>query len=136
MWKYTSSCSLSSFGTPMMQMLECLKLSQKVLNSILGVFWILSSSCSDWLFLASLCSITLIRFSASSTVMLFPYKLFISISVPYISDCTFFMLLRSSLSSLSILITNVLNSASDRLLTFVSFFFWRFDLFFHLSHVI
>ena len=41
---------------------------------------------------------------------------FISISVSFISDWVFFMLLSSSLSSLSILITSVLNSTSHRLL--------------------
>ena len=42
---------------------------------------------------------------------------FISISVYFVSDWVFFMLLRSSLSSLSILINSVVNSASDRCLS-------------------
>ena len=60
-----------------------------------------SSCCSDWLFFASLCSKSLIWFSAPSTLLLFPCKLFfISVSVSFLSDWIFFMLLRSSLSSL------------------------------------
>ena len=42
-------------------------------------------------------------------------------SVSFISDWIIFMLLRSSLSSLSTLITSVLNSASDRLLISILF---------------
>ena len=48
------------------------------------------------------------------------------------------MLLRSSLSSLSILTTSVLNSAFSRVLVstvFFQFFSWNDVLFFHLGHV-
>ena len=46
-----------------------------------------------------------------------PSKLFlISISISFISEWSFFIVLRFSLHSLSILITNVLNAASSRLL--------------------
>ena len=85
-----------------------------------GVFFLF---CSDWwLFFASLYSKSLMCFLASSTLLLFPcYLFFISISVPFVSDWIFFMLVRSSLSSLSILITSVLKSASDRLLISISF---------------
>ena len=88
------------------------------------VFGILfSSCCSDWLFFASLCSKSLIWFLASSTLLLIPYKLFfISISVSFISDLLFFQAVTSSLSSLSILITSVLNSAPDRFLISIFFF--------------
>ena len=103
-------------GTSMMQMLECLKLSLRLLTLSL-VFWILFSSCSDWFIFASLCSKLLIWFSASSTSLLFPCKLFfISISVSFVSDWVFFMLLRSSLSSLGTLITGVLDCTSNRML--------------------
>ena len=72
-----------------------------------------------------LCSKSLIWFSASSTLLFFPCKLFfISVSVSFVSDWIYFMLLRSSLSSLSILITSVLNSASGRLLTSILFIFF------------
>ena len=56
----------------------------------------------------------------------------------FVSDGVFFMLLRSSLRSLNILIISVLNSASGRLLISILlrfFFSWSFDLFFHLGHV-
>ena len=54
------SCSLSSFGTPMMQMLVCLKLSQRLL-ALSTFFWIVfSSCCSDWLVFAFLYSKLLI----------------------------------------------------------------------------
>ena len=122
-----------------MRMLECLKSSQRLLI-LSSFFWIIFSSCfSDWLFFASLCSISLILFLASSTILVFSYELFIiSISVSFVSAWIFYMLLRFSLSSLSILITSVLNSASDRLVVSILFrssFFWSFDLFFHLGHV-
>ena len=53
---------------------------------------------------------------------------FIPLNAAFISDCIFFMLLKYPMSSLSILITSVLNSASDRLLisTLFSFFFLEF----------
>ena len=48
------------------------------------------SCCSDWFFFASLCPISLIWFSASSTLLLFSCKLFlISISVSFNSVWTF-----------------------------------------------
>ena len=68
-------------------------------------------------FFASLHSKSFTWFSASFTLLLYHCKFFLTlISVSFISDWIFFMLLRSSLSSLSILITSVLNSASDKLL--------------------
>ena len=73
------------------------------------------------LFFASLCSKSFIGFLVSSTLLLFPSKLFISTSVSYISAWIFFMLWRSSLRSLSILITSVLRSISDRLLITILF---------------
>ena len=65
------------------------------------------SFCTGWLFISSLCSKSLIWFLAYFTLLLFPCKLFfISISVFFISGWILFMLLRSSLSSLSILVTS------------------------------
>ena len=55
----------------------------------------------------------------------------ISLCVAFISS---FILHLYSVSSVSILITSVLNSASDRL-AISSFFFWSFDFFFHLGHI-
>ena len=89
------------------------------------------TSLDECLFFISLVSDFLaVRFSVSSgcarrrsvptyaaiLVLLF----FISVSVSFISDLLFFQAVRSSLSSLSILITSVLNSASDRLLISIS----------------
>ena len=88
----------SPSGTPMMQMLESLKLSQRLIM-LSSVFWILFSFCyMDWLFFASLCSKSLISFSALFILLLFPYKFFfISISVSFISHWISYVLLRSSL---------------------------------------
>ena len=59
--KFSTSCSCSSpSGTPMIQMLECLKLSHRFL-SLSSLFWILGSSfCSGWMFISSfwLCGIS------------------------------------------------------------------------------
>ena len=52
--RFPISCSFSSpSGTPVMQMLESLKLSWRLLT-LCSFFWVLLSSCSDWLFFASL----------------------------------------------------------------------------------
>ena len=99
------SCSFSSLsGTAVIWILESLKLSHRLL--ILSLFlWILFSYCSDGCFFASLCSKS-IWFSAFSTLLLCPCKLFFtSISVSFVSDWILFIVLRSSLSSLSVLIT-------------------------------
>ena len=106
--RFPISCSCSSpSGTPMMQMLEHLKLSQKLLIWAL-IFWIFSSF-SDWFF-ASLCSKPLILY-----LFQLVYPSFLTGSFLCSKE------LRSSLSYLSNLITNVLNSASDRLLTSILF---------------
>ena len=97
-----------------------------------------SSLCSGWMFISSLCSQSLIWIPASFSSLFVPYRLFfISLSVAFISSWVFFILLPYSVSSLSILITSVLNSASDRLVISVSiwFFFWGSVLFFHLGHI-
>ena len=78
--RFPISCSFSSSDTPVMQMLDHLKLSQRLLTLSL-FFWILLSACySDWLFFASLCSKSLILLSALFPLLLFPFKLF-SISI-------------------------------------------------------
>ena len=79
----------------MMQMLECLKLSQRLLT-LCSSFWILSSCCcTDGMSFPYLCSKSSIRFLVSSTLLLIPYKLFlISVSISFISAWVFFMLLK------------------------------------------
>ena len=99
----------------------------------------------DWVFFASLYSKPLFWFSALSTLLLISYKLFfISFSISFILTHSFFMvsmsvfmMLKFSLSSLCILITSVLNSASSRLLVsilFSSFSGVFFFLFVYLGH--
>ena len=121
--RFPISCSFSSpSDTPMMQMLDLLKWSQRLLTLSSFVWIHFSSCCSDWSFYAFLCSKSLIWFSASPILLLFHCKLFfISVSVSFVSDSAFFMLSRSSLSYLSILITRVLNFGSDRLLISILF---------------
>ena len=105
-------------------------------------FWILFSfCCSDWVFSSSLPFKFLAWSSASSTLLPIPYNVFfISVSIFFISDwiffmvsVSFFMLFKFTLSSstlplcsLSILITSVLNSASNRLL--ISLLFSSFSV--------
>nr|KAF6416284.1 hypothetical protein HJG59_009535 [Molossus molossus] len=141
--RFSISCSHSSpSGTPKMQMLARLKLSQRLLT-LSSFFWILFYfCCSDWAFFASLYSKFMVCFLALSTLLLNLCKLFfISVNASFISDCasiisdcasiisdwSFFMLLRPSLSSLrfspsslSILISSIWNSASVRLLISIS----------------
>ena len=81
----------------MIQMLECLKLLTQ--SSFFDIFFFL-------FWLVFFCFL-LFQFLISSTLLLFPCKLFfIAISVPFVSDWIFFMLLRSSLSSLNIMKTS------------------------------
>ena len=77
--RFPISCFFSSpSGTPKMQTLDLLKFSWRLLI-LPSLFWI-HFSYRDWfvcLFVfAFLCSISLIGFSASSTLLLFPCKLF------------------------------------------------------------
>nr|KAF6452913.1 hypothetical protein HJG59_008216 [Molossus molossus] len=126
--RFSISCSLSSpSGTPKMRMLARLKLSQRLLT-LSSFFWIpFSFCCSDWAFFASLYSISMICFLDLHTLLLNLCKLFfISVKASFVSNCasiisdrSFFMLLRPSLSSLSILISSILNSASVRLLIII-----------------
>ena len=70
--RFRSSCTFpSSSGSPVMQMLDFLKLAQRLLI-LPSFFWILFSSCFMWLFFASLCSRSLIWFLISSTLLCFP----------------------------------------------------------------
>nr|KAF6450522.1 hypothetical protein HJG59_008394 [Molossus molossus] len=127
--RFSISCSHSSpSGTPKMRMLACLKLSQRLLT-LSSFFWILFSfCCSDWGFFASSYSKSMVCSLDLRTLVLKLCKLFfISVSASFNSDWSFFMLLRPSLrslrfslSSLSILISSILNSASVRLLISIS----------------
>ena len=86
------------------------------------IFWILLFLVLIWLFFPPLRSKPLIQFLVSSDLLLLPCKLFcISNSVAFISDWIFFMLLRSSLSSSSILMGRSLKSASHRLIICILF---------------
>ena len=113
------SCSFSSpSGTSMMQMLDLLRLSQRVLilPSLFGFFFRLVLIGCFWL------PYVPYHWFDSRLHPLVSCKLFcISISESFVSNWIIFMLLRSSLSSLSILITRVLNSASHRLLISIWF---------------
>ena len=112
--KFSISCyCLSPSGAPMIWMLECLKLSQRFL-SLSSFFWILVSSfCSGWMFISSFCSKSLIWVPVSFSSLLVPCVFFfISLRIAF---TYFFILGPYSIISVSILITSVLNSASDRL---------------------
>ena len=81
--KFSISCSSSSpSGTPMIQMLECLKLSWRFLSlsSFFGI--LVSSLCYGWMFISSFCSKLLIWVPVSFLSLLVP---FLSLLVP----CTF-----------------------------------------------
>ena len=99
-------------------------------------FWILISSfCSYWMFISSLCSKLIIWIPAYFLSLLVPCGFFFtSLSITFISSLMF---LPYPICSLSILITSVLNSASDMLAMSVSLssFFWGIVLFFHLGHI-
>ena len=69
--RFPTSCSVSSLsGTPMMRMLERLKLSRGSLHYPLRFRFCFSSCSSDWLFLASLYSVSLIRLLALFTLFI------------------------------------------------------------------
>ena len=108
-----SCCSSFPSGTPMIWMLECLKLSRRFL-SLSSFFWIIVSSfCSGWLFISSFWPKSLTWVPISFPSLLVPYIFF------FISLClafTFFSILWPySTISVSILITSGLNSASHKL---------------------
>ena len=122
--RFPISCSFSPSDTPMMRcctswgcLRSCLYYPHFLDSFFFLLFWLFVFCLFVFLFFASSCSKSSIWFLASFTALLFPCKLFfISVSESFVSDWVFFMLLRSSLSSLSIVINSALNSASDRLL--------------------
>ena len=100
------SCSLSSpSGTPMKRMLDRLKLSQWLLT-LSSFFWILfSSCCSHWLFLVPCVPNYRCDSRVHPLYCCFPVNCSLFQLVNPSFPTIFFMLLRSSLSSLSILLT-------------------------------
>ena len=115
--KFSIFCSSSSpSGTPIIQMLECLKMSWSFL-SLSSFSWILVSSFfSGWMFLSSFWPILLIWVLVSFPSLLVPCRFyFISHNATFLAAWVFFMLLKYPVSSCSILITSVLNCASKRL---------------------
>ena len=108
-----SCCSSSPSDTPMIQMLEHLKLSQMFL-SLFSFFWILVYPfCSGWMFIFSFCSKLLIWVLVSFPSLLVPCIFsYVSLCI----TCTPYSILWPySVISVSILIISVLNSVSDRL---------------------
>ena len=112
MFSICCSCSYPS-GTSIIQMLVSLKLSWRFL-SLSSVFLIfVSSFCSTWTFIYSLCSKLLIWVPISFPSVLVPCIFsFIFLYIAF----TFSSVLRpNSTISVSVLITSILNSASDKL---------------------
>ena len=107
--KFSISCfSPSPSGTPMIHMSEYLKFSKRLL-SLSSFFWIVSSLWSSWMFISSFCSTSLIGVLVSFPSLLVPcIFLFYFLTSPFILQLY-------TVISVSILITSVLNSASDRL---------------------
>ena len=106
-----SFSSSSPSGIPMIQMLEHLKLFQSFL-SLSSFFWILVYSfCSGWMFISSFLSKWLIWVLVSFLSLLIPCIFcFISLCISF----TYPSILQPySTISVSILITSLLNSASD-----------------------
>ena len=92
--KFSISCCCSSpSGTPMIQILERFRLSQRFLSFSL-FFWILVSSfCSGWMFIYSFCSKLVIWFLVSFLSLLVPCRFFfISHNATFIAAWVFFML--------------------------------------------
>ena len=105
---WTSSCPS---GTPVIWVLECLKLSQRFLSlsSFSGIF--VSSFCFGWMVISSFCSKLLIWVLVS-----FPSLLSSSIFLYFtLHSLHFFILGPNSIISVNFLITSVFNSASHRL---------------------
>ena len=112
--KFSISCCCSSpSGTPMIRMLECLKMSCRSLS--FSLFWILISSfCSGWMFLSSFWSKSLIWVLVSFPSLLIPPYIFffISLCIAFISS---FILQLSSINSVSIWLPVFWTLPSDRL---------------------
>ena len=114
--RFPVSCPFfSPSGTLIMHILEYLKLSQRllILSSYFGFFFPFVVLIGCFCFLVFQIIYLIIGFIHCKLF-------FISISVSFISDWIFFYAAEASLNSLSILITSVLNSASDRLLISIS----------------
>ena len=112
--KFSISCSYSSSpGTPMIWILERLKISLRFLR-LSSFFWILVSSFrSSWMFICFYWSKPLIWVLVSVLSPLVPCTFsFISLFIAFTFSC---ILWPCSTISVSILITSVLNSACDRL---------------------
>ena len=134
--KFSISCSSSSpSGTPMIQMLEHLKLSQRFLSlSFLN-------SCFFILFWLNVYFFLLLQIvDLSPSFLPFIVGLLVPCIFFFISLCIVFtfssILLLYSSDSVSFLITSVLNSASDRLpiSLLLSSFSRALNCFFHLGH--
>ena len=115
--KFSISCSSSSpSGTPMIWMLEQLKLTQRFLSFSSFFCILVSSFCSSWMFTYSFCSKPLIWVPVSFPSLLVPCILcFISLCVAFISSL---ILWPSSIilwNQSIILITRALNCISERL---------------------
>ena len=117
--KFSISCySCSPSGTPMIWILECLRLFQSFLSLSLFSLILVSSFCSGWMFISSFCFKSLIWVPVSFPSLLVPCIFsFIYVCVAFISS---FILQLSSISFVSVLITSVLDSASARLSVFSS----------------
>ena len=103
--KFSISCSSSSpSGTPMIWMMECLKLSQMFL-SLYSFFWLLVSSfCSGWMFISCFWSKSLIWVPVSFPSLMVPCTFsFISLYIAFTLSSN---LRRYSSNSVSILITS------------------------------
>ena len=89
--KFSISCSSSSpSGTPMIRMLECLKLSWRLLR-LSSFFWILVSSFwPGWMFISSFCPKPLIWVLVSFPSLLFPcIFFFILLWIAFTFPCIF-----------------------------------------------
>ena len=109
--KFSTSCSCSSSGTPMIRMLEHLKMSQRFL-SLSSFFWILYSFHSRWVLLLHFVPNHCFESWFPSFHCWFPvyFPLFHHSPPQYSLN----ILWPSSVNSVSILTSSVLNSASDR----------------------
>ena len=121
-----SYSSSSSSGIPMILMLVCLRCPRDFLYYLhFYELLFLLAVLVECLFLLYIPNCW-IRILSCSPSLLFPCRIFfISLSVTFISS---FVLLSYSMISVSFLITNVLNSASDRLAisSLLRFFFLEF----------
>ena len=128
------SCPSSSpSGTPMIRMLEHLKLSRRSVPRPLLTFF-------EFLFLHSVYFFLLLQIINLSPSLL-PVtvgSLYIFLYFTFIAFTSSSTLWPYSTNSVSILITSVLNCASDRLAIsslLSCIFFWSFDQYFHLGHI-